>query len=104
MRHDGKVRIYKTYIRPILTYTTETRTDTSTTKRIIRTAKKRILRKITGHTLRDRVRNTTIRDECDVPDIVKRIRRRKREWNSHVIRMEEDRMAKIARDGNPPHG
>lgn len=44
MKREGKVRIYKTCIRPILTYAAETRADTAKTKSIARTTEMRILR------------------------------------------------------------
>lgn len=46
MSIKSKVRIYKTCIRSILTYATETRTDTAKTKRILRTAEMKMLRAI----------------------------------------------------------
>ncbi|XP_011631965.1 uncharacterized protein LOC105423758 [Pogonomyrmex barbatus] len=42
----SKIRIYKTCVRPILTYIAETRAETSKTKRIMRATKIKILRTI----------------------------------------------------------
>lgn len=42
----SKLRIYKTCIRPVLTYAAETRADTAKTKRILRTAEMKTLRTI----------------------------------------------------------
>lgn len=36
MREESKIHIYKTYIRPVLTYANETRSETSKTKRMMR--------------------------------------------------------------------
>lgn len=71
MNIGSKVRIYKTCIRPILTYAAETRADTSKTKRIMRTTEMKILRRIQGINLRDRVRRTTIRENCKIQDVVR---------------------------------
>jgi hypothetical protein len=51
---ESKVRIYKTYIRPILTYATEMRAETSKTKRILRTMEMRTSREIS---LKDKMRS-----------------------------------------------
>ncbi|XP_045465000.1 uncharacterized protein LOC123674152 [Harmonia axyridis] len=101
MNKKAKVRIYKTCVRPVLTYATETRADNQKTKNIIRTTEMKILRNISGYTLRDRKRNTDIRHECQVEDIVRWGRKRRRAWNDHVDRMTTGRLAKIARDGIP---
>jgi len=101
MNRETKIRIYKTCIRPIMTYAAETRADTRRTKAILRTTEMRILRTIVGCTVRDRVRNEQIRNICDIYDIVRWTRKRCREWNMHVSRMSDDRLAKRARDGRP---
>jgi len=64
MRKDSKVRIYKTCIRPIMTYGIETREETNKTKRMLRVTK--MLRTIMGKTKIDRIRNTDIREQCGV--------------------------------------
>ena len=57
IRTEAKARIYKTAIRPILTYAAETRPETSKTKRILETAEMKIARRIAGKTLMDRIRS-----------------------------------------------
>ncbi|CAG9836403.1 unnamed protein product [Diabrotica balteata] len=47
-------------------YASETRPDTATTKRILETAEIRVLRRITGNTLRNRNRNEDIRRKYNV--------------------------------------
>lgn len=96
---DSKVRIYKSCIRPIMTYAVETRADTSKTKHLLRKTEMRVLRTITGKTLRDRIRSETIRETCKVQDIVRWTRQRRRDWNEHVSRMDNNRIARMARDG-----
>ncbi|XP_011866122.1 PREDICTED: uncharacterized protein LOC105561071 [Vollenhovia emeryi] len=56
---------------------------------------------ILGKTLGDRVPNVMIRETSDVTDIVRWARQRRREWNGHVSRMAEERIARTARDGKP---
>ncbi|XP_057652394.1 uncharacterized protein LOC130891583 [Diorhabda carinulata] len=103
LRIPCKSRIYKTCVRPIMTYGAETGAETSVTKRILRTTEMKTLRTITGYTLNDIQRNTDIRERCETDDIVRRVRKRRREWNQHVNRMTTDRIAKIVRN-NIPHG
>lgn len=100
---ETKSRIYKTCIRPVMTYGAETRAETSLTKRMLRTTEMKTLRTITGYTLKDRQRSTDIRNKCQTDDVVRWIRKRRREWNQHVNRMSPDRLAKIVRN-NTPHG
>lgn len=101
MTSQCKVRVYKTCVRPIMTYAVETRADTSETKRMMRTNEMRTLRAITGNTLRDHRRSEEIREECGILDVVRWSRARRRYWNEHVSRMGDERLAKIARNGKP---
>lgn len=64
-------------IRPILTYATETRAETSTTKRIMRTTEMKTLRTIKGVSLRDRIRSQDIREELGIQDVVRWVSERK---------------------------
>lgn len=101
MSTRSKVRIYKTYIRPILTYTAETRADIIKMKRILRTTEMRTLRAIRGVTLRDRMRNEQIRQDCDIQNIVRWSRARRRHWRDHMDRMTPLRLAKLVKTHNP---
>jgi hypothetical protein len=101
MSIPSKVRIYKACVRPTLTYAAETRADTALTKRTLRTTEMHTLRAISGFTLRDRKRNSEIRELCDVPDIVRWARNRRRLWNEHVERMGTERIARIVKEGKP---
>lgn len=94
MSRETKVRIYKTCVKPIVTYATETRDDTRKTKSMLKTTEMKILRIIAEYTLRDRIHNAQIRIMCDTQDIVRWVRQRKRGWNDHVSRMTEDRIAR----------
>lgn len=71
MRIDSKVKIYKTCVRPIMTYGIEAREETTKTKSMLRVTEMKTLRSILGKTRRDRVRNEVIRDECQVQDVVR---------------------------------
>ncbi|XP_060534516.1 uncharacterized protein LOC132706935 [Cylas formicarius] len=102
MRKDSKIRIYKTCIRPIMTYGTEVREDTNKMKQMLRVAEMKTLRTILGKTRRDRVRNTDVREQCGIQDIVRWGRQRKRQWCNHVKRMDENRLSRIVLKNNRP--
>ena len=71
---ETKSRIYKAAIRPILTYTAETRPD--------------------------RKRSEEIRRMCKIDNINDWVLQRKRNWNEHS-RMTDDRIVKTLRDKSP---
>ncbi|XP_050447499.1 uncharacterized protein LOC126849579 [Cataglyphis hispanica] len=75
MKREAKVKIYKTCVRPIMTYAAETRADIRKTKSMVRTTEMRTLRAIAGYTLRDRVPNVAVREICGVQDIIRWIKR-----------------------------
>jgi hypothetical protein len=91
---------YKTCVRPIMTYGI---TDTTITKNALRVSEMKTLRSIAGKTLRDRIRNTRVREICEVEDIVRWGRQRRRFWYAHVRRMDPFRLPHIALHGQP-HG
>ena len=93
------MKIYKTTVRPITTYGTETRADTERTKQSLRTREMKILRSAIGVTLWDRMKNKDVIDQCNIQDINKWTRVRRKEWSSHVARASEERLLRIVRDG-----
>jgi hypothetical protein len=60
-----------------------------------------IIRAIHGKTLRDKIRSDQLQQLSGIQDIVKWVNVRRREWDSHVNRMEDNRLTKIARDNRP---
>ncbi|XP_044744248.1 uncharacterized protein LOC123306342 [Coccinella septempunctata] len=101
MTTTSKVRIYKACVRPVMTYTAETRADMAETKTMARINEMKVLRLITGNTLRDQRRSSDIREECQTEDVVRWMPARRRYWNEHVSRMGDDRLAKVVRNGKP---
>jgi hypothetical protein len=57
MSTESKVCIYKTNVRPVLTYTSETRAETTYTQQLVRTTEMKTIRAIHGKTLRDKIRS-----------------------------------------------
>lgn len=101
LKTESKVKIYKTAVRPIITYAAETRPDTSRTLQMMRTVEMKTLRSIQGKTIYDRVRNEDIRMQCGIQDIGRWVRQRRRFWNKHIKRMEDNRLVKNAKTNNP---
>ncbi|XP_057671965.1 uncharacterized protein LOC130903732 [Diorhabda carinulata] len=98
---EAKSRIYKATVRPIMTYTAEIRTETAKTKRIIEIAEIKVLRRIAGKTLLDRERSENIRRFCEIDDVNEWVLSRKKDWNEHISRMDNNRVVKTARDKFP---
>jgi len=59
------------------------------------------IRAIHGKMLRDKIRCDHLRHLSGIQDIIKWTEDRRREWDAHVGRMEDNRLAKIARDSCP---
>ena len=104
LNKEAKTRIYKSVVRPILTYAVETRSDTSKTKRVLETNEMSILRKIVHKSRRDKIRNEDIRKELNVQAINDWVDRRRFEWNQHISRMTSNRIVRVARDNLPVDG
>jgi len=97
MSTECKVRIYKTNVRPVLAYASETRAETTYAQQLLRTTEMKTIRAIHGKTLRDKIRSDQLRHLSGIQDIIKWTNNR-RDWDAHVERMEHNRLAKIVRD------
>ena len=96
-----KVTIYKTVLRPILTYGCEAWVLIKRLRSKIQAAEMRVLRLILGITLRDRIRNEVVREKLEVESILDFIERCQLRWYGHVMRMEETRYPKKYLDWQP---
>ena len=99
MSAGAKTRIYNITVRLLLTYAAETRAETTPTQQILRTTEMKIIRAFHGKTLKEKIRSEHLQQ---LQDVVKGTNVRRGEWNSHVNRMEENRLSKITRDNRPP--
>ena len=95
------INIYKTVVRPVLTYASERRAETTYTQQLLRTVEMKTIRAIHGKTLRDKIRSDQLRQLSGIQDVIKWTNVRRKEWDAHVERMEDNRLAKIARDNRP---
>ena len=62
------------------------------------------LRKIAGHTRRDRIRNNVIREELGVTPIIETVEIKALKWLGHVTRMKEERLPKRVMEARPNGG
>ena len=79
----------------MLTYASETRAETTYTQQLLRTIEMKTIRAIHGKTLRDKFRSDQLRQLSGIQDIIKWTNVRRKEWDAHVERMEDNRLAKI---------
>ena len=94
LRNETKVRVYKSVIRPILTYAAETRSDTAKSAQILEIAEMKTLRRIIKKTRIDKMRNERIREICGIQTVTSWVQRRRTESSMHVSRMPEDRLVR----------
>ena len=66
-----------------------------------RTTEMKTIRATNRKTYRDKIHSDHLRHLSGIQDVVKWIEDRRREWDVHVGRMEDNRLAKIARDSRP---
>jgi len=94
-----KIHLYKTIIRPAVTYGAETWTVTNKIEKMLMTWERKIVRKIYGPTKENgqwRVKtNLELMTKYKSQDIVMVIKIQRLEWLGHVIRMNETRSVKI---------
>jgi hypothetical protein len=94
---SSKLKIYKSPIRPIVTYGCEARTLTDRDEQYLRIFERRILRKIFGPAQNEdgfwRIRmNRELNDLIKNADIVRYVKSKGMAWLGHVMRMEGERI------------
>ena len=94
-----KVKMYLTVIRPVLLYGAETWTVGKKEERILESTEMRMLRRIKGVTLRDRLRSVNIRRELGVNDIIEKAREIRLRWYGHLTRMDDINPVKAVMNG-----
>lgn len=89
-----KMTVYKTIIRPILTFGCESWVLNKKLESRIQSMEMKYLRGVMGVTRIDRVRNSDIREELKIPAITEFIEERQLSWWGHLQRAKEDRQVK----------
>jgi hypothetical protein len=102
-----KLLIYKTLIRPVLTYASETWTLTVKEERLLGLFERRVLRSVFGGTKENGVwrrrYNSEIYQLYKEPDVVHHIKISRLNWIGHVIRMKDNKTLKEIFLAKPMH-
>ena len=96
-----KITIYKTILRPILTYGSEAWVLIKRLQSKVQAAEMRVLRLILGVNMRDRLRNEVIREKLNVESVLEFIERSQLRWFGHVKRMDPARYPRKYLDWKP---
>jgi hypothetical protein len=92
-----KVRVYETLVLSLLLYNSETWALKEETKQRLLVFEMACLRRITGISRRERIRNTVIRGKAGVKEnILQKIARSRMRYLGHVIRMPNSRFPNMA--------
>ena len=86
-----KIKLYMTVIIPVLLYGAECWTVRKKEEQILEKTKMRMLRRIKGVTLRDRVKSVDIRKELGVSSIQEKVREMRLRWYGHMRIMKTKR-------------
>ena len=89
MPRNLKIKLYMTVIRRVLLYEAECWTVRKKEEQILEKTEMRMLRRIKGVTLRDRVKSVDIRKELGVSSIQEKVREMRLRWYGYMQRMEE---------------
>ena len=105
LKKNTKINIYKTVIRPVVTYSSETWTLTAKYENNLRIFERQILRKISGPVNTDniwRIRNNMEIDKLiEGADTVRFIKAQRIEWLGHIQKMDQARRTRKLLDWKP---
>ena len=91
-----KGKVYKTVVRPTMTYAAECWALKKSHMQSMHTTEMRMLRWAGGVTMLDKVRNTHIRGSFGVAPINEKITESRLRWYGHIMRRPEDNMMRRA--------
>ena len=86
-----KRKVFNEYILPVMTYGSETWALSKSMETMLAVAQRKMERIMIGITLRDRRRNTWIRQQTKVTDVIATIRRSKHRWAGHISKLKDNR-------------
>ncbi len=85
-----KGKVYKTVVRPAMSYGAETWASTKVQEDKLDVTEMKMLRWMCGVTRMDRIRNERIRGTVKVTELSKKVQERRLQWYGHVMRREEE--------------
>ena len=85
-----KGQVYKTAVRPAMTYCSETWPMKRSLEKKINVVEMRMLRWMTGITRRDRIRNEYVRGTTKVTEVSRKVQEGRLRWFGHMMRREEE--------------
>ena len=97
-------RMYDQCVLPAMSYGAETWTTTKQLEQKLRTTQRAMERRMLKITLKDRIRNSDIRKQTQVKDIIQKIKQAKWRWAGHVMRREDNRWTKRVTEWQPRTG
>ena len=96
--------VMDTCVLPVLLYGAQTWSLTEKQKNMLRICQRKMERKILHISLKDRIRNSEIRQRTGILDAVSRATDIKWKWGGHLMRMEQQRWAQAATVWDPRGG
>ncbi|GFS20484.1 retrovirus-related Pol polyprotein from type-1 retrotransposable element R2 [Elysia marginata] len=99
-----KTKLYTTVVRPVILYGAECWTTGVKGENILEKTEMRILRRIKGVTLKDKMKGEDIRKELGVGSIKSKARESRLRWFGHVHRREQESNLRQVMDMESPEG
>ena len=86
-----RTRVFNQCVLPTMTYGAETWSTTKETEQKLLVAQRAMERRMLNITIRDKQKNTTIRNKTKVKDIIEKIKEMKWRWAGHIARQKDNR-------------
>ena len=97
-------RMFDQCVIPTMTYGAETWTTTKQLEQKLITAQRAMERRMLNITIRDKIRNTEIRKQTQVKDIMVKIKQAKWRWAGHLMRRDDNRWTRRVTEWQPRNG
>ena len=103
-----RARVYDACIRSAMLYAAETLALTGRDENLLQGCDRRMLRRLRGVTLRDRISSDEVLRRCGLESVLLRIRKKRMAWFGHVYRRNEEdplcRVKNVEAPGRRPRG